>query len=85
MIKNLLVFFGLRKAQQSFMRRNGAMLAPIGGVVPALGWLAWQNRAKLKSMYAQHVAPKLGQLTKKGSVSTARVPRPSSPSYSSAI
>lgn len=84
MIKNLLVFFGLRKAQQSFLRRNGAMLAPIGGVVPALGWLAWQNRAKLKAMYSQHVAPKLDKLTK-GSVSTARVPRPSSPSYSSAI
>ncbi len=84
MFKNLLMFLGMRKAQQSWMRRNGTMLAPIGGMVPALGWLAWQNRAKLKSMYAEHVAPKLGQM-RKGSVSTARVPRPSSPSASTTV
>lgn len=81
MFKNLLMFMGLRKAQKSWMRRNGTMLAPVGGVVPALAWLAWQNRARLKSMYTQYLAPKLGR----GSVSTARIPRPSSPSYSAAI
>jgi hypothetical protein len=82
MLKNLLMFLGMRKAAKTgFMRRNGAMLAPVGGVVPAIAWLAWQNRAKLQSMYTQYVAPKLS----KGSVSTARIPRPSSPSYSAAI
>lgn len=79
MLKNLLLFLGLRKAQKSsFMRRNGAFLAPIGGVVPAMAWLAWQNRDKIQSAYEQYVAPKLS----KGSVSTARIPRPSAPSYS---
>ena len=79
MLKNLLLFLGLRKAQKSsFMRRNGAVLAPVGGVVPAVAWLAWQNRDKIKSMYKQYVEPKLS----KASMSTAHIPRPSAPSYS---
>jgi hypothetical protein len=83
MLKNLLMFLGLRKAAKtSFMRRNGAMLAPVGGVVPAIAWLAWQNREKLQSMYKQYVAPKINNLRP---IDTSAIPRPSRPSYSAAI
>lgn len=62
MFAKLLMFLGMRKAAKtSFMRRNGAMLAPVGGVVPALAWLAYQNREKLMGMYKSHVAPKLSR------------------------
>lgn len=85
MLKNLLMFLGMRKvAKTSFMRRNGAMMAPVGGVVPAIAWLAWQNRAKLQSMYTQYVAPKLSSLGKPA-INTAAIPRPSSPSFSATM
>ena len=59
MFRKLLLFLGLRKAaKQSFLRRNSAYVAPIGGVIPALAWLAYQNRAKLRSMYREYVEPK---------------------------
>ena len=86
MLKNLLMFLGMRKvAKTSFMRRNGAMIAPVGGVVPALAWLAWHNRAKLQSMYTQYVAPKISSLGGKSVINTAAIPRPSSPSYSASM
>lgn len=62
MIKQLLMFLGIRKAQKhGFLRRNGAYLAPVGGVLPALGWLAYHNRARLMSMYKSTIAPKLSR------------------------
>jgi hypothetical protein len=62
MIRKLLMFLGLRQAAKtSFMRRNGAYIAPMGGIIPALAWLAYQNRAKLMSMYRTRVAPKLSR------------------------
>lgn len=82
MWKNLLMFLGMRKvAKTSFMRRRGAMIAPVGGVVPALAWLAWQNREKLGSMYKQYVAPRISNLKP---IDTSAIPRPSRPSYASA-
>lgn len=59
MFKKLLLMLGLRKAQPSFFRRNGAFLAPVGGVVPTIAWLAWRNRAQLKSAYGRYVTPRL--------------------------
>ena len=67
MIGKLLMFLGLRKAaKQSFMRRNGAYFAPVGGVLPALAWLGYQNREKLMDIYKTRVAPKLSR----GSISS---------------
>jgi len=63
MIRKLLIFLGLRKAAKtSFMRRNAAYLAPVGGVFPALVWLAYQNREKLMGMYKTYVAPKISEM-----------------------
>jgi hypothetical protein len=60
MFAKLLMFLGIRKAAKtSFMRRNGAYIAPVGGVVPALAWLAFQNRDKIMDLYKTRVAPKL--------------------------
>jgi len=71
MVGKLLMFLGLRKAAKtSFMRRNGAYLAPVGGVVPALAWLAYQNREKLMGMYKTYVAPKISRA--QGSMRTAK-------------
>lgn len=62
MIKQLLMFLGIRKAQKhGFIRRNGMYLAPVGGVLPALGWLAYQNRDRLKRMYMNQIMPKLSR------------------------
>jgi hypothetical protein len=64
MIGKILMFLGLRKAaKQSFLSRRGPYLAPVGGIVPALAWLGWQNRAKLKSMYHSYLEPRLPHRT----------------------
>ncbi|MBI2393524.1 MAG: hypothetical protein HYV09_28350 [Deltaproteobacteria bacterium] len=59
MFKRFLSMLGLRRAQPSFFRRRGALLAPIGGLIPAIAWLAWHNRAELKSAYGRYFTPRL--------------------------
>ncbi len=62
MMQNLLVKLRIRKAPRyAFLRDNAAYLAPIAGVLPALGWLAYHNRERIKSAYRSRIAPKFSR------------------------
>jgi hypothetical protein len=62
----LLMMMGLMKRRGLFGRRAGrvghaGMVAPFGGGLPLIAYLAYRNRDQIKAAYQKFVAPRIGK------------------------